>query len=783
MTPPTTVFDAVLAALQKATDYNRDDVVPPAAILWPDEKREWERLTPRFRARVPHFFTLGEYDTATRTGPAIWLRCVLAGRIPEAAVGAGAVPILYLPGVSRAALRATDDCPPPLKPLAELQYRGVFWSQLSTKDWTLTAFLQSENGGLNLTVAKDQATAGSIRRAVEQLADVPVGDLRAKSAAGELNASYFDALVSDDPVDDLLCWLSDPAGVKSRWDAGRWETMCGRCVADYGFDPVRDGALAGAEKLGTQPKAVWKTAWKRFETAPARYAGLTELLRRAKPPGSGLFDDVGGSWPQDNDVEEDALRAALLALPAEPVAQARKSVLALEEKHGPRREWVWAKLDRSPLAGALRHLATLAGATTTALTGATTADMVKVYTEGGWKADAAALDALATVTRPADQDAVKAAVAHIYAPWLRDAAELFQQRVKSSPLSGREVPRLDPVPAGTCVLFADGLRYDVGQKLLALLSGRVGPVQVRHQFVALPSVTPTAKPAVSPVAAKLKGTVAGEEFRPCVAEGEKDLTSDRFRKLLADDGIQYLAAGEVGDPTGRAWTEFGNVDSTGHNEGSGMARRIPELMAELVLRIEALLAAGWQEVRVVTDHGWLLMPKGLPKCELPKYLTATRWRRCAVVKPTATVEQLPAFAWFWADDVRIACPPGIDCFMAGEEYNHGGLSLQECVVPQFGIRGGKTAAPSAKIESVKWSRLRCRVQIVGDFAGCKVDLRDKPADPTTSLTGDTGAKAVGSDGTVSLPVADDGREGTATTVVLLDPAGNVVAKAAVTVGE
>ena len=102
-------------------------------------------------------------------------------------------------------------------------------------------------------------------------------------------------------------------------------------------------------------------------------------------------------------------------------------------------------------------------------------------------------------------------------------------------------------------------------------------------------------------------------------------------------------------------------------------------------RVESLLAAGWREVRVVTDHGWLLMPGGLPKTELPKYLTATRWRRCAVVKESATVD-LPCFSWFWAEKVRIACPPGIDCFMAGEEYNHGGLSLQECVVPQLSVR-------------------------------------------------------------------------------------------------
>ena len=48
-----------------------------------DEKREWERLVPRLRLLLPHFLILGPYDTANRTGPAIWLRCVLAGKCPN----------------------------------------------------------------------------------------------------------------------------------------------------------------------------------------------------------------------------------------------------------------------------------------------------------------------------------------------------------------------------------------------------------------------------------------------------------------------------------------------------------------------------------------------------------------------------------------------------------------------------------------------------------------------------------------------------------------------------
>ena len=70
--------------------------------------------------------------------------------------------------------------------------------------------------------------------------------------------------------------------------------------------------------------------------------------------------------------------------------------------------------------------------------------------------------------------------------------------------------------------------------------------------------------------------------------------------------------------------------------------------------------------------------------------------------------------------------------------------------------------------------------MTGNFDGCKVDLRDKAADPGTSLVD---AKAVAKDGTVGLIVTNESREGTATTLVLLDHAGHVIDKSPVTVGE
>jgi hypothetical protein len=198
------------------------------------------------------------------------------------------------------------------------------------------------------------------------------------------------------------------------------------------------------------------------------------------------------AWPQDNEAEEAELRQALYELAALPVAQARAQLCDLEQKHGVRRSWVWAKLGRTPLAQAIHHLSRMAEIIKIPLTGASAVDLIHAYTTQGWQADAAVLDSLATVTSHEDRAAVCAAIRHVYVPWLRDAAELFQQHVSAEPLPGRESRRLDDVPTGTCIVFIDGLRFDVGQKLQEALQGRVGGIELTSHTAALPPYRGTA---------------------------------------------------------------------------------------------------------------------------------------------------------------------------------------------------------------------------------------------------------------------------------------------------
>src|SRR5690348_5064564 len=76
---PWTILDALVAALTAAGLYNKNDQAPPAALLWPDRERQWEPLLPLLRSRLPLLtFDHGRFDPAARTGPAYYLRCLIA---------------------------------------------------------------------------------------------------------------------------------------------------------------------------------------------------------------------------------------------------------------------------------------------------------------------------------------------------------------------------------------------------------------------------------------------------------------------------------------------------------------------------------------------------------------------------------------------------------------------------------------------------------------------------------------------------------------------------------
>ena len=97
---------------------------------------------------------------------------------------------------------------------------------------------------------------------------------------------------------------------------------------------------------------------------------------------------------------------------------------------------------------------------------------------------------------------------------------------------------------------------------------------------------------------------------------------------------------------GGGWTECGSIDSIGHSLQIGLVHQLASEIEQIAERVATLLEAGWRRVRVVTDHGWLLLPGGLPKVELAPYLVETKWARCARVKGHPDLN-FPVAAWYW----------------------------------------------------------------------------------------------------------------------------------------
>src|SRR5687767_10540177 len=96
-----TLAEQLVATLRTtAQAYAAGDQVVPCAVLWPDPERMWEAVIPALQKTMPELFVLGRYAPDTRTGPALWLRCIEA-RVADGAPSAGTTPLFYLPGVSR----------------------------------------------------------------------------------------------------------------------------------------------------------------------------------------------------------------------------------------------------------------------------------------------------------------------------------------------------------------------------------------------------------------------------------------------------------------------------------------------------------------------------------------------------------------------------------------------------------------------------------------------------------------------------------------------------------
>lgn len=760
------VLDHLIQSLRKAGEYNRHDTAAPSAVLWPDGEKRWEGVSAQLLKKMPELLILSP-DINEKQGPGTFIRYLISKHKSKQ------LPVIYLPGVSRQHFRSASGFPEIAKHLFPLQFLGRFWTQENGKDWTLSAFMTSENGGLGLELARDKSTEEALAEQIETLLAVEIEELLGrKIEAGDLNE-----LGAGDGVKLLLEWIENPKKAEKKWGKEEKKAFLGLCKKEYGFDPEKDGVVIAIEKL-IEGEGKWLRVWQRFEESHTSYPELPKALKGFRA--AGLFDQANPRSASFNESQESLLKEELARIKDLSFKEAQAKLGDLASKHSGRAETIWTKIGEAPLAIALKYLHLCSNGISRGLAGNNWTEIGQSYLTEGWKIDRYARLAYAAVHSAPDVKSVTGALQATYGIWLDELASRVQAWAESYPIKEPKDATNLSVENGTVYLFVDGFRAELALELIESLQERSFSIRTEPNWAALPSVTATAKPAWKPMTEKIKGDEVGDGFQPSSAKTGKTFETNEFRKALKELGFEYIKLAEVGDPGTCGWTEIITFDKAGHDQEAKLAWRIKEEMDGVIARIDELVEAGWQKVVIVTDHGWLWLPGGFPKIDLPKHLTAARWGRCAVPKPGSQYN-LPRVGWFWNSIQEVAMAPGVG-FFGKNTYGHGGISIQECLTLKIEIQSNQQASQkSVQIESAKWARLKLVLHLSGAWQGLSADIRSRANDPKSSLLSG-GPKEVESSGKVTLFVENEDTEGQAAFLVLIRD-GELLAKQNVTIGE
>lgn len=240
------------------------------------------------------------------------------------------------------------------------------------------------------------------------------------------------------------------------------------------------------------------------------------------------------------------------------------------------------------------------------------------------------------------------------------------------------------------VILVDGLRYDCALSLMELLSGY--EVKVEPVGASIPTVTPVGMTALLPLTkTTIEVEIINNNIHPKVQGKDTSVLANRLA-LLRDFGADCRDINDVeaqSSPPKKLpdlLVVYGHdeLDQIGHGSAENLIRHIHIEVRRLARLIRKLHRWGYEEVHVVTDHGFVLTgeenrPEDIP-CD--KDWCSVRKERFALVPASADLP-LALFPFPWDETLKVAVPPGRAFFKGEKSFSHGGATLQELVIPHL----------------------------------------------------------------------------------------------------
>ena len=257
-----------------------------------------------------------------------------------------------------------------------------------------------------------------------------------------------------------------------------------------------------------------------------------------------------------------------------------------------------------------------------------------------------------------------------------------------------------------CFVLVDALRYEMGVELKGLLEAAV-QLNIQPAIAAIPTITPVGMAALMPGAEEAFSVVeCGKELGGKIADSAVGNLNDRRKfwkgrvpdvvdldldKVLSHSNAQ-LQKRIAGAPL--LLVRSVEIDAMGEGGNTFLARQVMDTAINNVARaIKRLASLGISRFVVAADHGHLFIHERdeSERIDKPGGEQASLHRRCWAGRggstPPSTV-RISAAQLGYDSDLDFVFPTNNAVFKAGGDlaYYHGGLSLQELLIPVLSIR-------------------------------------------------------------------------------------------------
>jgi hypothetical protein len=261
-------------------------------------------------------------------------------------------------------------------------------------------------------------------------------------------------------------------------------------------------------------------------------------------------------------------------------------------------------------------------------------------------------------------------------------------------------PKLKESGRKVALVLVDALRYELGVALSAQL-GEDGKVELSAAFAQLPTITPVGMASLLPGAGRAlslrrekDGAVPllDTQALPAVTQRLdvlRRLYGERFAEMTLSDFVKD--SGRVPAAVELLVLRSAEIDAQLENHPESALGLIHDTFKRIRVAVHRLKTLHFDAVVIATDHGFLLNTHAGPGDVAAK--PPGTWLQLhdrallgAGTADTANCVLAAGHVGIRGDFAQFATPRGLVPYRAGQLYLHGGLSLQEAVVPVLSLQ-------------------------------------------------------------------------------------------------